>query len=354
MPADDRKDPLRRLVAWAIRVALRISARKVGVVLVYHAVDERHGDRRRELVPPHGLALFEAQLRHVRRCYDVVPAAAIPEAVASRRRGRRIPLAITFDDDLESHVRLAAPALRRAGLPATFFITGAGLEGSAEHWWERLQRVADRGLTADERARLVALLGGEPPPRPGRDATIAFGRAIEQLSPQRRDAVDRLLEELAGPPPAGAGLRAAQARALAGDGLELGFHTRRHYRLTTLAGEAIETAMVEGRDAVAAVAGRPPALLAYPHGRADARVARAAQAAGYTAAFTTIPHAVRPDEPRWLLPRVEPSFGGRGRFALQLAQTLSARAAAAADRAAAAAPAAPAAAGPPGSPPAPR
>jgi hypothetical protein len=38
-----------------------------------------------------------------------------------------------------------------------------------------------------------------------------------------------------------------------------------------------------------------------------------------------VPEAVRPDSSPWLLPRAEPSFGGPGRFALQLALILRGR-----------------------------
>ncbi|HET6551256.1 MAG TPA: polysaccharide deacetylase family protein, partial [Solirubrobacter sp.] len=316
------REPLRVLAAAALRWATRLSGRRVGVVLVYHAVGPRGGDRTRELVPAHSIATLAAQLEHARRRYRPVRASEIRRAVAERRRGGRIPLAVTFDDDLGSHVEHAAPVLARLGLSATFFVTGAGLDGPAEFWWQRLQRVADRGLRAAERERLVGLLGAEPAPRPGRSAELALGRAIEQAPPDVRDAIDAELGHLAGPPP-DPGLSAAGLSALVAGGHDIGFHTARHYRLTTLEDAALARAMTEGRDAVAAAAGSAPRLLAYPHGRADERVAAAARAAGFDAAFTTVPHPVEPAIDPWRLPRAEPSFRTPGHFALQLAQIVS-------------------------------
>ena len=118
----------RLAIARALAVLLRSSGRRAGVVLVYHAVDERHGDPARELVPPHGIVLFEAQLRHLKAHYRLVRAEGLLSAVETRRRGERFPIAITFDDDLASHTRLAAPILSRLDVPATFFLCGACLE----------------------------------------------------------------------------------------------------------------------------------------------------------------------------------------------------------------------------------
>ena len=100
----------------------------------------------REISAAVSLHNFERQLRHLRRRYRVVPASCLAEAAAARTRGRRVPVAITFDDDLPSHLSHAAPALRRARLSATFFLSGAGLNGPFSFWWQLLQRAWDRGL----------------------------------------------------------------------------------------------------------------------------------------------------------------------------------------------------------------
>ena len=55
-------------------------------------------------------------------------------------------MAITFDDDLRSHVDFAAPLLARVGATATFFLSGSSLDDPNRFWWERLQEAFDRGL----------------------------------------------------------------------------------------------------------------------------------------------------------------------------------------------------------------
>ena len=307
-------------VAAAVgRSALRWSRRRVGAVLVFHAVDERCGDRHRELVAPHGSVQFAAHVRHVRRSYRPVLAGDILEAVANRRRGERVPVAITFDDDLPSHVHTALPLLQAHDAAATFFLTGASLERPSPFWWERLDRAVAAGIAPETGARLAASIGCRPEDlAPG---TIrAVGDHILSLPPAARTSIDRELARLPGPEPRG--LAASDVRALVAAGHEIGFHTRDHHPLTTLDAGELAKAMRRGRDELAAAAGHPPRAIAYPHGRADARVADAARAAGYTCGFTTQAEPVTDGSHRWLLGRLTPSYASGNRFRLELVATL--------------------------------
>src|SRR4051812_31810960 len=145
----------RALVTRARELAVRLSARRVGVAVVFHRVgdppDDPHGR------PPRagGTALFEARVRALARRHRLVRASELPAAVAARRRGGRVPAALTFDDDLRCHLDVAAPVLRRRGAPATFFLTGAG----RAFWWERVDRALSAGLALDD-PRLPATTGG--------------------------------------------------------------------------------------------------------------------------------------------------------------------------------------------------
>ena len=91
-------------------------------------VDDRTIDVRRLGQLPLAQSWLEAHASCV-RVVRIVRAEDLPAMVAARRRWHRFPVAITFDDDLASHVRLALPALTRLGVQATFFLTGATLEG---------------------------------------------------------------------------------------------------------------------------------------------------------------------------------------------------------------------------------
>jgi peptidoglycan/xylan/chitin deacetylase (PgdA/CDA1 family) len=290
-----------------VRIA-RLSGRGVAVALVYHRIGDPAGDPRRELVPALGTELFAAQVRHLAAGYRLVAASELLAARSERRRGERFPVAITFDDDLSSHLDAAAPILSAAGAAATFFVCGASLHGAHRFWWERLQAAFDEGVD------LSAL--------DLREKTIHdVGRRIQALAPHARDAVDARLAELVGPDPQESGLRGEALRRLHASGLEIGFHTRRHDALPALGDAELAEAMRAGRSELEDVVG-PLRTISYPHGLADARVAAAARAAGFEAGFTGVPAAVTSRSDPLLLGRVSPSYASVGELAFDVAWTL--------------------------------
>jgi peptidoglycan/xylan/chitin deacetylase (PgdA/CDA1 family) len=296
--------PIARLL---VRVA-GLSGRGAGVALVYHRVGDPAGDPRRELVPAMGTELFAAQVRHLASGYRLVAASELPPAARERRRGERFPVAITFDDDLSSHVDAAAPILSSARATATFFVCGASLHGPHRFWWERLQAALDDNLD-------LSTLDLEP-------ATVhQVGLRIQSLPPRARDELDAMLAELVGSDPEESGLRAEGLRRLAASGMEIGFHTRRHDVLPALGDAELAEAMRVGRKELEDVVG-PLRTISYPHGLADARVAAAARAAGFEAGFTGLPAAVTSGSDPHLLGRVSPSYASVGELAFDVAWTL--------------------------------
>lgn len=302
--------PLRAIGVRLVELLLRLSARRTGIVLVYHELAERAPDLDRDVVLAHEVSLFEAQLRYALRRYRVVAASEILEAVRGRRRGQRYPLAVTFDDDLASHVATAMPALQRLGVPATFFLCGASLERPHAFWWERLQRAVELGVD------LTPVSGQAATPH-------ALALSIEEANPRERAEAAARLGELVGGDPPGSGLGADDVRALAGADFEIGFHTLRHDRLPPLGDDELAAALTDGRSALEDACGSRLASIAYPHGRADERVARAARAAGLELGFTGAGEPVRAGSDPMLLPRIEPAFTDVRAFAGQLAWALA-------------------------------
>jgi peptidoglycan/xylan/chitin deacetylase (PgdA/CDA1 family) len=315
-------DVPRRMRAAAQRLRLRVSDAPRGLVLVYHAVAERTGDRATEIVPPHAADLLAEHVRHLERHFRIVATSEILEAASARGRGDRPPVAITFDDDLPSHVRLAAPLLERHGVRATFFLTGAGLDGPVTFWWERLQRAFDNGVSDDDRRRLAEVAGMDPRELEGPGAIRRVSRAVQAL-PDGEEAKE-LISRLAGPDPEDSGLSEADIRRLIDGGHTIGFHTLRHDRLTILGDDVLERAFTDGRARLEAIAG-PLDEIAYPHGRANARVAAAAKRAGFRIAFTTEWRPVRRDDDPHLVGRLEPPFEAMPHFESIVAATVGER-----------------------------
>jgi peptidoglycan/xylan/chitin deacetylase (PgdA/CDA1 family) len=302
---------------------LRVSRRRLGVAVVYHRVDRVATDPARHLVPALSTAVFRRQLTLLKVAFQFVPASQLAPAVRSRRRGERIPLAITFDDDLECHARVSAPLLSRVGASATFFVCGADLNAFHGYWWDHLQAAVDRGAAA-------SVLGGTGIPRsvatawaehPGSIHSVA--EAIKRLDPDARDELARRLASVAD----SAGGRAQTLptdgiRALVRSGFEIGFHTVRHDYLLVLDDDRLADALTAGREQLEDVVGHPLVTIAYPHGGADGRVAEAARAAGYIAGFTTQGDAIESGQDELLMGRVECSYGSAAELAARIQRAL--------------------------------
>jgi len=258
---------------------VRRSDRPIGLVLMYHEVAWEPGDPAREVFPALGAGLFRDQLRHLQRHYEVVSLAQLAERAAQRSPGDPLPVALTFDDDYSRHATVAAPILGELGFTATFFLCGNSLRGPAPFWWQDLQVILNRG--DDAWPKLRAELARDWPWATLEAEVRDLTNTIEAAPQKIHDAIVARLRELAGPQLLDEGLSAEAVRGLAGAGFEIGFHTRRHYRLETLDGRALDRALTEGLDDLADVLGRSPTTIAYPHAKAELRVAAAAQRAGF-------------------------------------------------------------------------
>lgn len=303
---------------------LRLSGRRAGMVVMYHRIGRVQGDAEREFTPALSVAVFDAQLHHLRRHYRVVAPEDVRDAGANRRRGRRFPVGLTFDDDTTSHVDHAAPTLRRHGVPATFFLNGLALDTPRAYWWERLQTAHAAGATWDELLPEGALVRAQEIAEASEVniRALEVSLAVEELSAGDRAELARTLLERLGADPADAGLRAHQVRALADEGFTVGFHGHHHEPMSLLSDAALDDELDGGRDALAAAAGTAPASIAYPHGRADRRVAEAARARGFTAGFTVREEAVTPAGDPLLQGRIDGFAASPGPLAVGIVRAL--------------------------------
>lgn len=192
------------------------------LVLCYHAVSETWPAK--IAVKPDQL---EEQLRLLlRRGYS---GATFTDAATAPANGKL--LAVTFDDAFRSVLEYAFPLLSRLGLPGTVFV---------------------------------------PTSFPGSEVSMEWPGIDEWVGgPYASELVPMSWEEL---------------RLLADAGWEVGSHTRSHPRLPQLDDARLAEELEGSRRDCEERLGTACRSLAYPYGDVDARVARAAEAAGYDAA----------------------------------------------------------------------
>jgi peptidoglycan/xylan/chitin deacetylase (PgdA/CDA1 family) len=173
-------------------------------------------------------------------------------------------------------------------------------------WWDRLQAAYDAQLPV---ARVV----------PGTDLH-AMASAMEGWPRARREAASAALAALgADPPPVR--LTADEVRELARD-QDVGFHTLRHDPFTGLDDAELADALTAGRQRLESEIGRTIDMLAYPHGQAGEREARAARAAGYRCAFTTTAVPCAPGTDPMRIGRAELGHAPLGLFAVRVERAL--------------------------------
>jgi peptidoglycan/xylan/chitin deacetylase (PgdA/CDA1 family) len=270
-------------VGEAVRAIAALRGR--GLVLVYHRVTQTEPSIP-EVVPVVPSTLFRHQLETLADVGDIVP---LETLLRDRDRHARPRFAITFDDDYVTHVADALPVLRALDARATFFLSGRALHRLGSYWFELLERLlGERGTDA------VGRLLGSPTDRIDelialceRDPTLHEVLADEAVDDPRH--LDR-----------------SQIESLSDAGMAIGFHTLHHEVLIRLDDEGLDTAVTFGRSELETVVGRPIVHFAYPHWKADRRVADIVRNAGYDAAWTGHPRPMRRGDDRYLLGRWEP------------------------------------------------
>lgn len=296
------KAMVRRVAAGAagrlgLLTALERSARGSVTILCYHRVLPE--DRRRAYHDP-GLVVtpetFRAHCKVLAARYQVMTlGSAFPPESLMRRREKPIAV-ITFDDGYRDNLAYAAPILREAGLPATFFIVAGLVNGSELPWYD----VAGAALQAMERA-------GQ------RTNAVPVKQALaqaKQMSPtERRAWVDRLVNDRGLPKPRDEDLimTSGHLRELASAEHEIGSHTMTHPILPQCSDSELQVELSASRTKLAEIVGQRIDTLAYPNGDWDERVAQAAESAGYRLAVSVAPGVNRPadgspfDLKRWFI-----------------------------------------------------
>jgi len=252
---------------------------------------------------------FASQVRFLRRWATVVPLRSALEDLAAGRPLPRRAVALTFDDGYLDNATVAAPVLRDAGLPATFFLVPGFLSDTSRVWWEEL------GWAFAHATAPVLDWDGErydtstPAARRTVAASVADSLKLIDRS-DREAAVTELRGRLAaeGPePPARQFMDWDEARRLVEHGHDVGSHTCAHPILSRETDAAQAAELTDSRRALEAHFDRPVDVLAYPNGRAQDYTAATldlVREAGYAYAVTTHPALANPGSSAIEIPRI--------------------------------------------------
>ncbi|HEV8441369.1 MAG TPA: polysaccharide deacetylase family protein [Methylomirabilota bacterium] len=297
--------------AGMFRMAQLALRRRQAVILTFHRfAGEGHGH-------PRGLPIhrFEQYLDYLGERYHVV---SLAELISDLMRGvvRPYRVALTVDDGYREVSTLAAPLLRRYGMPATFFVVSDLAQGRLWLWTDQFRFVfehAPEGLfELSHRGTVRRIEIGNAGDRL-RHAE-AWREYAKHLPIAERD---ELLTALARacrveipvePPDEYRAMTWAELRELAKDGFDIGAHTKTHPILSSLPAERLPAEIGECKQELERRLGVAVRHFAYPNGKRGDYTRAAVEAvaeAGYQAAVTAMSGGNTPATSLYELYRVD-------------------------------------------------
>ncbi len=270
---------------------------------------------------------FDWMVRFIARSFNVLP---LGEAARRLQAGTLPPAAatITFDDGYADNLLVAWPILKRHGVPATFFIATAFLEGG--RMWNddviEAFRVAPAGGLDLGKFGLGSYLLGDAASRVRGYETV-LGQLKYFDHRQRSETAREIALHCAVPTTSDLMMTHQQLRALRGEGAEIGGHTRTHPILENLDDAAAREEIVAGKRELEELLGEAVRVFAYPNGvpgrDCSARHGEMARQAGFAAAVTTRQACAARTSDLFQLPRFTPWDRTPLRFALRSLATLA-------------------------------
>lgn len=269
-------------------------------VLLYHGVPRtsRWGDL--------AAAVFEQQIVFLKRRFTFVS----PQDVYKRRvSGTPADVLLTFDDGFRNNAEVAAPILRRHGVPAIFFICSRHSASGKYLWFAYLEALRRHfkgngftfcgefmDMSPEHREATVRRLAGclaQLKPHPA-----ALYRAIDEQLPTLEDFVDVDVrrDECEGMSP-------DQVHELAADPLfTVGVHTVDHPQLTLCGPQEALYQISENKLWLEQLTGKPCQTIAYPFGDYNDATVDFCRAAGLRRGYAVL-QKLRYDRD-WEIPRL--------------------------------------------------
>jgi peptidoglycan/xylan/chitin deacetylase (PgdA/CDA1 family) len=292
---------------------------QITVALCFHRVVADPASSQRLFGVERGITakLFEAQIKFMLQNFD----AALPSQVMNGAERPRF--IVTFDDGYRDNFNVAAPILKRLGVPAAFYVVSDFVGQNRRFWWERLACML-RGtptmfLNLEGKLETLAQRANLPLRLELRDfserekAHDLISRALRQTPPVEIDSLLTLLAER---------LRIADPlhgrdyplmdwehiALLSASGFEIGAHSATHVNLGLCDAEQINREVTGSIQAIRERLKHPIPSFAYPYGEPEqvgSLAPAAVKAAGCAVAFTTSSGAIRTVSDHYRLPRLQ-------------------------------------------------
>jgi peptidoglycan/xylan/chitin deacetylase (PgdA/CDA1 family) len=270
--------------------------------------------------------IFDRHMETLANGFKVLPLSEGIERLRSSSLPRRAAC-VTFDDGYRDNYTVAAPILKRYGLPATIFVSTGFLDGG--RMWndsviEAVRQAPGSLIDAREIALGVHAIGDDLA------RSVAIAKLLDQLKylpiAERSQKVSDLCALIGAALPTDLMLSTAEVRAARHANIEIGGHTVNHPILTQIDDGQARSEIADSKAHLEQILREKITLFAYPNGRPNqdylVRHAAMVKEAGFVAAVSTASGAAKHDSDLFQLPRYAPWDKLKSRLQLRLLQNL--------------------------------
>ena len=268
-------------------------------------------------IHPCRIETFTEQISSLGASYSIVPLGEVVAAAKAHRPGNFC--ALTFDDGLAEHYRVAYPLLLAAKIPATFFPLGLPLSEGRIPLPHKLHILLSE-LSVDDLVRRLERFFPDAAPINRTTAMNPHRRFDDVLAANLKETLialpaaerERFLEavfrEVVSDEPRLAKeffLSPDQLREMHASGMEIGSHTYSHSALDRLPPALQSEEIARGEEVVRSIIAHRPRAFAYPHGRYTAETLAILEDRGYGAAYLLGAREVGAADGRFEIPRFD-------------------------------------------------
>ena len=307
--------------------AALLSRRGMGArlsILIYHRVLPTPDPLRPSIVDT---AAFDVQMATLKKVFKVLKLSEAVERLYAGTLPARAAC-ITFDDGYTDNFTHALPVLKRHGLPATFFIATAYLNGGRMFNDTVTEAVRRTGMDAADFGHLGLGSYNFSSSELRLAAIRDILQRVKYLSPETREStVEHLARDLTDEPlPCDLMMTTSQLSQLRAAGMEIGAHTHHHPILSSTPRDRARHEISHGKALLENILDTRMELFAYPNGRPGTDYRREhvelVKDLGFKAAFSTAWGSAHTGLDRFQLPRYSPWARSAPRFSHMLMRNL--------------------------------
>jgi peptidoglycan/xylan/chitin deacetylase (PgdA/CDA1 family) len=297
---------------WRLIRPLRSRLWPGALVVGYHRIADLYSDPHRLAVSPER---FDQHMAILSRICQPLPLVRLAQNLRESFLPKRA-VAVTFDDGYRDNLVHAKPILQRHGVPATVFVASGYTRSGKEFWWDELAKLVCDGrldvgsVQISWQGRPQSWQVETAPQR--NEAHLQIHRLMLFAREEERiDLLTQLRPQLgpgAAPPSHSFPMTEQDLCDLVGGGLvDVGAHTVTHPNLASLTPETQKHEILQSRQDLEQILGKPVSVFAYPYGWpttnfTDETPTIVAQA-GFACACTICPGIIRTNTDAYRLPR---------------------------------------------------